>query len=308
MNIHQVIAKIKNNEFNILTGKHSFRSEYVLENLLRSLEFHASYHTDKIKEEGIDMSDTDNYHVKVLNHINSDDAYGPDAKFMDGFDTEVHCSRCGKRGLRLWIKDENTLMVSHWKEKGTLVQCPIEDGSHKTIIDVPTGVLQFANWFDIGDAPEDKEHSEEYDLCTLLGRRNIADYLAEKGFGYGQMGNMSVYIYIAKDKKSIKILSSDYDWIEDEIHYLKSQGEDIPANLQKIIAEKEEFEANYDFIGSLSLGVWRWMCADVTNIGDIRKSDEILEPVNVCSGKWEVIHHYDCEDAFVASEMKFVEA
>jgi len=304
MNIHQLLNRLENNEISIDKCGHKFRESAAIEELIRALKFHRDYNTER--------KDSTDYSRECFREMNLDDAYGPDQHYMDGFESQIYCPMCGKRGMRLRFKDNDTLHVVVWNDRGNPYTCDTKDGSHKTFIDVKSGLLKFANYFDVPEAPKDEEYSEKYNICTLKGRRNIADFLAESNYGYGQMGNMSVEIYRSKDKKSIKILRGfAFDFINEEIFYHEEEGNEIPEYLLKLKKESDDFIADYELMGSISLSVWRWMCIDPEFLSDdVTISSENIESFDVVPGKWEIVHHYDCDyndENMAVSELKLVE-
>ena len=218
MNIHTLIARLKNNEIKINKSGHQFNSQRLIDQLIDRLQFNIDYHTPKVDDE--------KHHAIMVRGMNSDDAYGPGLQYMDGFDGEVYCWCCGNRGLRFnFINDEDTLEVIQWKNRGTPDVCPIKDEPVRTTIEVPSGSLVFSNWFDVKSAPEGEEYGNDYCINALLGRINEAKYLAAQGYGYGQMGNMSVTIYVSKDRKSIKVIPGEVDYIYDEVDYQVEEGD-----------------------------------------------------------------------------------
>lgn len=301
MNIHTLIKRIENGEIKIEKGGHVFSTDIIFEGLLRNLNFQINYHTDKL--------DDSDYHKKVLDEINSKDAYTPGKKWMQGFDnTELHCRNCGGRGLHFRFKDENTLEIFHWKSK-EVVDCPIEDGPYKMKINVPSGKLVFANYFDnIEDAAEDDKYTEEYSLNNLIGRINIAKYLSKQNFGYGQMGNTSVSIYISHDKKSIKVIDGyTEDDAEEYEHCLEEYPEDITESWTKRYNAYKELKKTHVFVDTLCLCVWRWMCCDESLVEAASPSNECMDAIDVEPGQWEVTHNYDHDrDAIFASEMRLI--
>ena len=144
-------------------------------------------------------------------------------------------------------------------------------------IDVPTGEFLFVNYFnkkEIYSMPN--EYASENSINSIRGRARLMDYLATKNIGYGQMGNMSVNVFVNKTGDEIIIGDT-----------IKHKG--------------------FKNLGSISLEVWRWMCGDLEvllghgeklpdNIIVSKKTennykDYILTKVK--SGRWVIEHYYD---------------
>jgi hypothetical protein len=142
-------------------------------------------------------------------------------------------------------------------------------------IEVPSGELIFTNYFEkdeLYELPEDIKWNRENSINHLMGRLNLMEYLASKNVGYGQMGNMDVTIFL-KDTKDQIIVGSEYGRRD---HQMRHKG--------------------YTKLGSISLRVWRWMCADKQIlIGHGENVEELSDTVvaNVNPGRWVVEHYYD---------------
>jgi hypothetical protein len=216
------------------------------------------------------------------------------------FGTEHYCFDCGL-SLHLMIVDDKTISLidySTYKNKNEknkmnvleIPECPTksyrEAKKIMSEIDVPTGELLFTNYFnnDIYTMPD--EYKSENSINCILGRVNLMNYLAEKNIGYGQMGNMSVTIFLNKTGDEI-IIGSEYGYDDDNEYIIKHKG--------------------FKKIGNISLSVWRWMCGDLKVLKDhnekypdnliINKqteenyNDYVLTKVK--SGRWVIEHYHD---------------
>lgn len=184
-------------------------------------------------------------------------------------------------------------------------------------INFPTGDVAFVNHY--GKTVDDLPKKEKYSrpgLNSVLGRNRIMQYLANQNIGYGQMGNMSIGIY-SNDKDEI-IVGSDYfkDKIADTENYLngkygkKPTGEDL-KRCQKKLKDAKKFDAllkkgNFKLKGSISLSVWRWMCADVSIKKTLKGEDNVR--VKLQAGKYQIEHYYDFpkNGDFLYSRLKLI--
>jgi hypothetical protein len=158
------------------------------------------------------------------------------------------------------LKDEKTIGIitsdSRWDlvegKKLTeehLLKCEGEELSKTKCltaeIQAPTGQIAIQNYFDteeIYELPKEVRYERPTINC-LLGRDRLMQYLASKDVGYGQMGNMSIYIYA----NSEEILVID-------------ENDERPNKKLKVYLK----QGKYKKLGEISLRVWRWMCADVS--------------------------------------------
>lgn len=229
-----------------------------------------------------------------------------------GSSREFYCHNCGDRH-DLMIVNANTIALAptyDQKQAGNLdAVCMFADGLKPKVVelDMPSGDIVFANYFmvegqdrhedTVYDPKEDKY--DQYSVSDHRGRTNRMNKLAESGIGYGQMGNMSIGIYVNKQRNKI-IIGDSYP--EDEV------GE---INLDYRQAKKDGFI----YCGSISLGVWAYYLVDRENMvkyntapveGGWRKDiesknltkdnkdgyyDRII--ANVQKGKWRLTHYYD---------------
>lgn len=151
--------------------------------------------------------------------------------------------------------------------------------------------LLFANFFrGIEDAPKDKKYSEEYSLNSLAGRKRITKYKAKHNVAYGQMGNMSIGIYVNQEKDSI-LVGPNCHPAEYEEHESEEEYE---------TALKASLFNGYELAGGICLDVWRWEATDLNTIGKKNYSKLVKEneyrgivELDVPYGLWEFEHMYD---------------
>jgi len=213
---------------------------------------------------------------------------------------EHYCFDCGQY-LELLIVDEKTVTLvdrvfysderrkNQQKDKifsldiALVTDCAIKKfrdaGKLVSEINVPTGDLIFTNYFT-------KEELYTMPNNCITGRNNLMQYLATKNIGYGQMGNMSVSVYVKNTGDEI-IIGSEYDYDGDYENYVEHEG--------------------FKNIGDISLSVWRWMCGDLqvlkdngeklpTNLEINKKIDDDYKDyiwTKVTPGTWVIEHFYD---------------
>lgn len=225
---------------------------------------------------------------------------------------DSYCFDCDKN-LAVILLNETTLTVIGKADYFTLVKkyknyelkvipeylekCELGDlrakGMLESEINVPTGELIFKNYFDKKEIYESSNTGRS--INAIKGRNALMQYLATKDVGYGQMGNMSVNVYLKEDGTEVIIAGS---W------YYNEKDEECEVGFE-----------GFEPIGSISLSVWRWMCADRETL---KKYDEkIVEQdptfaevgyatydvdyhdiveVKVQPGKWKIEHYFDFEE------------
>ena len=229
-------------------------------------------------------------------------------------DNEVYCFDCGNHH-HLTVVDEKTVSLLSYsdfekkrEEKGfkwldfsfrydpaDIPVCPakqlVEEKKMVSEINVPSGQLLFTNFFkqdNIYDFPNDIKYNSENSINGLLGRFNLMQYLAQQNIGYGQMGNMSVNVFLNKAGDEI-IIGNDY-------------GYDRETDREFTIKHK-----GFRNLGSISLSVWRWMCGDLEVLqghGEVvpenikvnkQTEDDYKDYIltKVKPGTWVIEHYYD---------------
>lgn len=210
------------------------------------------------------------------------------------------CYCCGERIFCYFDNEKNEIYVATtWRKedlfKNDKCEMPklVPYGGTLKVDDK----LVFANYFENmrEDSPHEEKWDEKYNINYHAGRTNTCKWkLAHQGVAYGQMGNMSVGVYLKKDKKHI-ILTSPY------IH---DYGEEEGANKEFI----KKLDTEYIFKGQISLCVWRWEATNLRNtkvtLEDIKTYKEKLKKgyssdyivLDVPKGDWEFIHYYDCHE------------
>lgn len=243
---------------------------------------------------------------------------------------EFHCFKCGME-LNYILLDENTIglgaTTSMNKEDIWDCTCSFKDGAkgHSYYITVPTGELVFANYFDdrktYTEADKDRDcyidndrkemeifepkdkWSRELSLNSHAGRIGLMNHYSSKhNIAFGQMGNMSVGIYIKKGKKDRIVISSAY--LSDRVE----------SDDKELASKSEKFLKEHRLLGCISLEVWRWMAADMSILkknkisiklakkGDYR-DENIL--VKVKKGKWKVTHQFRTDDCDQDKDLEY---
>jgi hypothetical protein len=230
-----------------------------------------------------------------------------------------NCFKCGM-DLGYILLDENTIGLgasySMMKKDVWDCTCPFKDGEkgHSYYITIPTGKLVISNYFDdskpytendknrdcyIKDKkemeifePKDK-WSRELSLNSHAGRIGLMNHYSSKhNIAFGQMGNMSIGIYVNKAKNRV-VISSAYlnDIVREKDHPSYSKA--------------KKFLKEYELAGSISLEVWRWMAADISVLEKneipicTSKKREFRDKnvlVEVNKGKWKVTHKFNTDD------------
>ena len=215
------------------------------------------------------------------------------------FRTDSVCYWCGEK-IAYVIKSPTEIETCHldfeepvnYRDTGTLnhSKCEFATKSKRVVpfdLNFKSGKVTFANYFldkdgeYLFDLPKEEKYSDKYTLQTLKGRINRQQYLSKTfNSGYAQMGNMSGDVFVSKDKKTIIIGDEPYE----------------DATSEKDKKFNEEFEKNFKKVGNISMGVWRWECADKSEL-DKYKGHQVREgvEVDVVPGTYEVKHYFDSE-------------
>lgn len=230
--------------------------------------------------------------------------------------SDYTCPTCGNRHNIMIVDAHNITLAPSYsdREKGNIdATCVFAKGLKPKVanITLTSGQLVFGNYFRVKDQerhadtifdPQEKDNGKPYDyygLCSQLGRENLMHRLAEDNIGYGQMGNMSVSIFINPTKDKI-IIGDGYQTYE----------EDDTLNPDYVKAK----EGGFVMVGEISLSVWRYMFADLDVLKaanadiDMEGSDftHILSDlsnasdnysgyimIDVPAGDWVLTHYYD---------------
>jgi hypothetical protein len=134
-----------------------------------------------------------------------------------------------------------------------------------TEINVPSGKLLFKNYFNTKEIYENDD--KKFSINSILGRYKLMKDLASKNVGYGQMGNMSINVFKKNDGTEI-IIHNDYYYDGDK---------DIETTI--------EYDG-FKNMGSISLSVWRWQCADVEVLKKVGEKVDYL-PKNLKEGEYD---------------------
>jgi len=216
----------------------------------------------------------------------------------DMFDMpQMDCYHCGL--MLYWVFDGDRISLRrHWNEKdwvSTEDRCEFETLKPMVTSIKTDGNLVFTNFFRCEDSEEGKKYTSKYNLNSIGGRQNIAAYKAKNhNIAYGQMGNMSVGVFVNEAGDSI-IIGNPY--VADEFIDGLSEEE-----YEKVSSEKDYEELSvidgHKMVGSISLAVWRWEAGDKEKLGPLydevkeREYTDIVE-VKCAPGEWEVIHYFD---------------
>jgi hypothetical protein len=277
---------------------HKFSDYHIIK--LEDIDKSIQHHKDSIKIfEERKIKETD-----LISHIGS---------------RTFNCFKCGMN-LNYILLDDNTIGLganySMKKENIWDCTCPFKDGEkgHSYYITIPTGNLIISNYFDdskpytendkdrdcyIKDEkemeifePKDK-WSRKLSLNTHAGRIGLMNHYSSKhNIAFGQMGNMSIGIYVNKAKNRVVISSAyldDISEVEDHLSYSKAK----------------KFLEEYKRVGSISLEVWRWMATDISVLEKNEipiytskkleyRDKDVLVKVN--KGKWKVTHKFGTDD------------
>ena len=328
MDYHTFIERVKSGDISIDTNGHNMSLDGSFDiaksrlklRIIDRVEWNYNYLKEKSEK---DISDK--FYSFGMWRLESDNAYIPDGRSCLN-EIDYDCSFCGNHFLNIYLKDENTISlrktiissgisIKDFKKSYSYNPCIFSKGYKpvKTRINVPSGRIIFCNHFgEYPEKPKNMEGSHEFSLNTLIGRMNIAKHLSESNIGFGQVGNTSVGVYISKDKKSVKITES-VDYIIDDAKYYEENDEIMPDDEKVRIKEAKNLIKGYEYLGSLCLDVWRWMCADLMVISeerlDINNNQEYNNYIEceIQSGEWEITHYYDVvEYTLLVSEMKLV--
>lgn len=209
----------------------------------------------------------------------------------------IHCHECG--GEYTWyLKDEKTISLVRWYDKRcgeNDFTCPLADGIKPTVNEVnfPTGEIVLVNFFDdrYKDSPKGKEkerfepdnkYSDEFSLNSALGQMNLsAHYANNHDVLYGQMGGMSLSVWVNKDKSVIHLAEYCLDEHND--------------NEESASLIKEFKKGGFKEVGTISLAMWRWMAADMATVKKHNISLENSENTVIIKGepgKWKGTHYY----------------
>jgi hypothetical protein len=309
MNLVDVRDGLKNKTIKIKDSKHHFND------ILTSIEHQVDHYLDWLKELqtqggnwiGYDKKPVGKERANGLIQMINLNLYAELEFGRYLHNVEAQCFNCDARMYAV-LMDEKTIMLidSHlyWKladksgkkyefilTKKMIPNCEAHNLMKakvlKSEIEVPTGKLLFTNFFQKDEIYEMKEEHERQSICSIIGRDKLMQYLGKKNIGYGQMGNMSVAVFV-KDTG-------------DEI---------IIGNCWGYTPEKGEYDVTFEGfknLGNISLSVWRWMCGDlkileqhgekvpksikVNKCVEVDYKDYILTDVK--PGRWAIEHYFD---------------
>jgi len=232
----------------------------------------------------------------------------------------LYCFECGSKAPYI-LKDLNTITIgSDYSEiksgKPHGNPCEFHEGIpfSKGQIEI-TSQMILANFFhsetrdendkkvtppELDDAPKGMEYSNEYGLNAIRGRLNITKHKAKNNIAFGQMGNMSVGVWVNKDKT--KVIIADPYW--EDSYYDSFYDPELEGNFPKDIPDsptKKYIEDNgLEHVGNISLSVWRWEATDLDYIKQFNPTCfenkyHDYHVIDVKKGKWDFVHYYDAK-------------
>lgn len=213
-----------------------------------------------------------------------------------------NCFNCGHRlywvwdGDKIWsLQGEWEPNKNNWRDKGTDI---INSGFCEYAINQPYGgeisinsKLLFTNYFNQPDTPDKMEYNDLWSLNNYCGRVRRAEYKAKNyNTAYGQLGNMSIGIFVHPNKNSI-ILGDKY--IADK--YI----EKLPKQ-NKFDWQALSIIEDHKLVGEICCEVWRWEATDILTLGEdkykaLKDNSCDLVEVEVNHGKWRFETSYDRE-------------
>ena len=286
MKAQDIVDKVLSGEFKIDTNGHKI--PYLMGRIREKHEHNVS-NAAGANDGGWSNSDADTdekmreYHQK---HLDQEVAIGE--KIGQALPDDVRCSCCANKaawfsftgdGINLNIKFSPDNNGNFFVEDNTPCQWSTPK-SFKGEINIDSKVVM-SNYFNLGDSKKEDKYAEEWSLCKTQGRFNIANYkLKNQNTAYGQMGNMSVTVFLAKDKKEILI------------------GEEYYYNTETEEECTHPCFDGFDNIGEISLEVWRYeLTTQKTLDNNPNFKKEILEDQDVVEfegeeGVWEFEQFY----------------
>lgn len=338
MNIRHLISGLENGTITLNTNGHEYKywddvgTKEIIISMLKDKEEH--WITQEAKHNEPDATvDMKSYYQKLLCADLLSSQYFGDSLFSR------ECSKCGKN---LFIRATSPSSVElHYNTYGGSIanfsvtpvtdpcvcsqgQAPIE--THINI----ASKLYFVNHFGMfpdnpekaGEVKVDYSDINKYSINFYRGLVNTSTFLASKNIGYGQVGNTSVYVYVHKDGKRIAITEFQVGADTEDLYELEVD--------QNIINEVNIKYKDYELLGDISLGVWRWMCADQDTIRkynlNLNNEGTLEERVindihtyryydvvecDVAHGKWKITHYHNTDkhlfDGVTVSTLELIE-
>lgn len=248
-----------------------------------------------------------------------------------------YCYNCGQTLMVIPLDEKSVALVGsddffrisevHGNRYGyqfkseDMIYCPAFELSKQSAlvanIEVPSGILIFANFFRTAALYEPPDDN----INSLMGRNQLMQHLAVQNVGYGQMGNMSIAVY-SNGLDEILIVDPYLDDSIADLEYEIEEGRkafnqltDLKGN-SDVITEEDLLQAETQLskfkafqtsllereflcIGSVSLAVWRWQCADRQVLDehqeDLSKLEKIVT-VLVSPGRYHIEHFFEFSD------------
>ncbi len=155
-----------------------------------------------------------------------------------------------------------------------------------------TGSLLFTNYFGLPDCPPGLQYDPRWSMNHKVGIINSVTYKSKyQNIAYGQMGNMSVGIYVHPNKKSV-IVGNPYiaDHILDEAAENMTE-EDYEKYVSGIDYDSLKVIDGHKLVDTFSLSIWRWEATDMATFNKIDDESDVVK-VDVEHGIWSFEHYY----------------
>jgi hypothetical protein len=310
--ITTLCENIDNGTITVETNGHKIRggAAGVIARLKEKLNWYVEYYTEilgpneKYKRDEQSIGFT----RRNMDDLNSDKAFVV-GQMTYPANSEEYCQTCGER-LYTYLESPTVIRLgkhlgSHTDHTITPVECIFKNGipAHVNTISVPTGNLLIANHFGefFQDCTEEDKYTDPWSINYQRGRNNCADYLAKSNVGYMQCGNQSVHIYQSKtNSEELVLMEWEIDMVEENIEYYREElakGVDT-EKWTLALAESEATMLeylDYNYVGSISCGVWRIMLADQQFLDEVNYvKDEYVDvvPVTVPAGDYEITNFF----------------
>jgi len=225
---------------------------------------------------------------------------------LDYMGGERYCFNCGRDYRYVWTNGK--LELRHWWDPNKKPERPSPfggNGEHTVDenncefeeqkpftgkIAVPSGELVFTNCFrHLPELPDDVNYGPTYCLNSYAGRYRLSQWMLDnQKIAYGQMGNMSLAVYV-NDAGTEIILGNSY--LADNL--AEKLSEEAYNKLTKADWKKlEEIKPGFKKLGDICLDVWRWEAMD-SKLAKVDADDDNVV-AKVGAGDWEFTHYYDC--------------
>ena len=235
-----------------------------------------------------------------------------DRKVLEGkinyFFNDIKCWRCGERIHHILLGNTfKACTAKHHSDiriPSTIIENNCEFSEKKPL----TGVIRvnssllFANYFShVEDSPDEFKYTDQWSLNYYGGRARITEFKSKHNVAYGQMGNMSVGIFLHPNKKSIiignpYIAEHKFDQLCEKLGYEKAN---------QLYDDEKEYEKlgiidEHKLVGKVSCEIWRWEATERNSLSQeqydnlVNEHSDIVQ-VEVEHGNWQFEHYYRTE-------------